>query len=62
MKPEIIDYNKFICGMDRAYLTGIVPYYTCCRNPMKWTKGFMLFCNKWLIGIYPGTGAPSAPT
>jgi len=43
MKPEIIDCNKFMLGVDRAYHSGMVPYYKCCREHVKWTKGFMLF-------------------
>jgi hypothetical protein len=39
MKPQIIDYNKFTGGVERA--NEMVLYYLCCRKPVKWTKGFM---------------------
>jgi hypothetical protein len=43
MKPEIIDYNKFMLVVDRADRSGMVPYYKWYREHVKWTKGFMLF-------------------
>jgi hypothetical protein len=43
MKPEIIGYNKFMLGVDRANHSGIVPYYKCYREHVKCTKEFMLF-------------------
>jgi len=52
MKLEIIGYNKFMLGVDRAYHIGMVPYCKCYREHVKWTKGFMLFWYRWLIGIY----------
>jgi hypothetical protein len=42
MKPEIIDYNKFMLRVDRTDHSGMVPCYKCCRERVKWTKGFML--------------------
>jgi hypothetical protein len=41
MKPEVIHCNKSMWGMDRA--DKMVPHYTCCRKPVKRTKGFTLF-------------------
>ena len=42
MKPELIDYNKFIWGVDKA--NEMVPYYPSWEKPVKWTKGFMFTC------------------
>jgi hypothetical protein len=42
MKPEIIDYNKFMLRVDRARHSGAVSCYKCCREHMKRAKGFML--------------------
>jgi len=43
MKPDIIGYNKFMLGLDRADHSGMVPYYKFYREHVKWTKGFMIF-------------------
>jgi hypothetical protein len=43
MKPEIIGYNKFMLGVDRADHSGMVPHHKCYRENVKLTKGFMLF-------------------